>query len=70
MQTTFIKIGNRYLNFSSIKSVKIYEEGGLRIFSNVPNVETPGSFYYYDIDDAEQAQLFLNAIDKMAIAVW
>ena len=69
MQTTFIKIDNRIINISAIKSIKMYEEGSIRIFSDVPNAETPGSFYYYDVDDADQAQKVIDTVMKMAVEV-
>lgn len=69
MQTNFIKIEHRIINISAIKSIKIYEEGTIRIFSDVPNAETPGSFYYYDVDDTDMAQKVIDVVLKMAVEV-
>lgn len=67
MNTTFLKIDARYLNLSAIKSVKLFDDGSIRIFSDVPNAETPGTFYYYDVDDTEMAQKVLDVIGKMSV---
>jgi hypothetical protein len=67
MNTSFIKIGNRFLNLSAVKAIKIFEDESIRIFSDVPNLETPGTYYHYDIEDAGQAQKVLDAVEKMSI---
>ena len=67
MNTTFVKINGRYLNLSAIKSIKLFDDGSIRVFSDVPNVETPGTFYYYDVDDADMAKKVLETIDKMTV---
>lgn len=69
MQTHFIKIDHRIINISSIKSIRIYEEGNIRIFSNVPNAETTGAFYQFDVDDVEKAQKVIDTVMKMAVEV-
>lgn len=69
MQTHFIKIQHRIINLAAIKSIKIYDEGTIRIFSDVPNAETPGSFYYYDVDDTDMAQKVIDLVMKMAVEV-
>ncbi len=69
MQTHFIKIDHRIINISSIKSIRIYEEGNIRIFSNVPSAEEVGVFYQFDVDDVEKAQKVIDAVMKMAVEV-
>ena len=68
MGTTFLKLENRFIHLSAIKLIKSYEEGSIRIFTDVPNAETPGAFYYYDVDDAEQAQKVLAVFEKMSVS--
>lgn len=69
MQTHFIRIDHRIINISSIKSIKIYDEGNIRIFSNVPSAESAGTYYQYDIDDVDTAQKVIDTVMKMAVQV-